>query len=224
MLHRLDIGPNKKSQEDIMLWNCSDDFYFFWDSKFGKGIPWWHMQDTAVAIENFGSNYDIHGGARELVYPHHEAHLAQYKLLTKTENPVKIWMHVGLVLSNGEKMSKSIGNVVWSRDLVHKYGQNILRLYLFSTHYRGDIDFQEDSLVVKKNLLEKILVTSSKTSDKTDSQLTRLIDDFFKSLDDDLDSPKALEIFENICTATINGNSLSGNDFDRICRVLGIKL
>lgn len=224
LLHRLDIGPNKKSQEDIMLWNCSDDFYFFWDSAFGKGIPWWHMQDTAVAIENFGSNYDIHGGARELVYPHHEAHLAQYKLLTKTENPVKIWMHVGLVLSNGEKMSKSIGNVVWSRDLVHKYGQNILRLYLFSTHYRGDIDFQEDSLVVKKNLLEKILVTSSKTSDKTDSQLTRLIDDFFKSLDDDLDSPKALEIFENICTATINGNSLSGNDFDRICRVLGIKL
>ncbi|MGI0073543.1 MAG: class I tRNA ligase family protein [Nitrosotalea sp.] len=224
LLHRLDIGPNKKSQEDIMLWNCSDDFAFSWQSKFGKGIPWWHIQDTAVALENFGNNYDIHGGARELSYPHHEAHLAQYKLLTKMEQPVKIWMHIGLVLSNGEKMSKSLGNVVWSRDFVHKYGQNLLRLYLFSTHYRDDMDFQENNLLTKKNLLGKILVTNSKTSENTDSQLTKLIDDFSKSLDDDLNSPKAIEIFENICTSVINGSSLSGNDFDHICQVLGIEL
>lgn len=223
-LHRLDIGPNKKSQEDIMLWNCSDDFSFSWSSKFGGGIPWWHIQDTTVAMENFGNNYDIHGGARELSYPHHEAHLAQYKLLTGIENPVKIWMHVGLVLSNGEKMSKSLGNVVWSRDLVHKYGQNLLRLYLFSTHYRDDIDFQEENLATKRNLLEKILVVSSKTSEKTDHQLTKLIDDFFKYLDDDLNSPKAIEIFERICASAVNGNSISNNDFDRICQVLGIRL
>jgi cysteinyl-tRNA synthetase len=224
LLHRLDIGPNKKNQEDIMLWNCSDDFAFSWKSKFGKGIPWWHMQDTAVAMENFGNNYDIHGGARELSYPHHEAHLVQYKLLTKMEHPVKIWMHVGLVLSNGEKMSKSLGNVVWSRDFVHKYGKNLLRLYLFSVHYRDDIDFQENDLLTKKNLLDKIFMTSSKTSENTDSQLTKLIDAFFKSLDDDLNSPKAIEIFENICTNVINGSSLNYNDFDRICRVLGMEL
>jgi len=129
-LHRLDIGPHKKNQEDIMLWNCSEDFGFSWESQFGNGIPWWHIQDTAVAIENFGRSYDIHGGARELSYPHHEAHLAQYKLLTTSDNPVKIWIHVGLVRSNGEKMSKSLGNVVWARDMVHKYGQNLLRLYI----------------------------------------------------------------------------------------------
>jgi cysteinyl-tRNA synthetase len=224
LLHRLDIGPNKKSQEDIMLWNCSDDFAFSWQSKFGNGIPWWHMQDTAVAVENFGNNYDIHGGARELAYPHHEAHLAQYKLLTKMENPVKVWMHVGLVLSNGEKMSKSLGNVVWSRDLVHRYGQNLLRLYLFSTHYRDDIDFYENNLSTKKILLEKILLTGSKASGETDSQITKLIVDFFKSLDDDLNSPKAIEIFDEICTKVIKGNSISRNDFDHICQVLGIEL
>jgi len=224
LLHRLDIGPNKKSQKDIMLWNCSDDFYFTWKSKFGTGIPWWHMQDTSVAIENFGNSYDIHGGARELSYPHHEAHLAQYKLLTKMEKPIKIWMHVGLVLSNGEKMSKSLGNVVWSRDFVHKYGQNLLRLYLFATHYRDDIDFKETNLLTTKNLLEKILISSTKTSEKTDVQLVKQIDEFFKSLDDDLNSSKAIEIFENICTSVIGGNSISGNDFDRICWVLGIEL
>ena len=224
LLHRLDIGPNKKSQKDIMLWNCSDDFYFSWKSKFGTGIPWWHMQDTSVAIENFGNNYDIHGGARELSYPHHEAHLAQYQLLTKMEKPVKIWMHVGLVLSNGEKMSKSLGNVVLARDFVHKHGQNLLRLYLFATHYRDDIDFKETNLLTAKNLLEKILVSSTKTSKNTDASLTKLIEDFFKSLDDDLNSPKAIEIFENICTSIIGGSNMSSNDFERICRVLGLEL
>ncbi len=224
LLHRLDIGPNKKSQEDIMLWNCSDDFYFSWNSKFGKGIPWWHMQDTAVAVENFGNNYDIHGGARELSYPHHEAHLVQYKLLTKTENPVKTWMHVGLVLSNGEKMSKSLGNVVWSRDLVQKYGQNLLRLYIFSYHYRDDIDFDEKNIASKTGLLEKIFVTNLKTSNKTDNHTVKLIDDFLKSLDDDLNSPLAIEIFDKICTGAISGKNISKDDFDRLCRIIGITL
>jgi cysteinyl-tRNA synthetase len=224
LLHRLDIGPNKKSQADIMLWNSADDFYLSWNSKFGKGVPWWHMQDTAVAIENFGHSYDIHGGARELSYPHHEAHLAQYTLLSGIGKPIKIWMHVGLVLSNGEKMSKSLGNVVWSRDLVQKYGQNLLRLYLFSTHYVDDIDFKESNLEAKKPLLEKIQIASLKTSEKTDDYLTRLIDDFFTSLGDDLNSVDAIETFEKICTSTINGNTLNRIDFECMCQTLGIKL
>ncbi len=221
-LHRLDIGPNKKNQEDIMLWNCSDDFGFSWKSKFGGGIPWWHMQDTTVALENFGPNYDIHGGARELLYPHHEAHLAQYKMFSTSENPVKIWMHVGLVLSNGEKMSKSLGNVVWVRDLTQKYGQNLLRLYVFSAHYREDVDFDEKQIVVKKQLLEKINLAGTKVSEKTDSELYKLVDGFFTALDDDLNSPKALEIFENICSKVIAGSNIGYNDFQRICQVLGI--
>ncbi|NHI02949.1 Cysteinyl-tRNA synthetase [Candidatus Nitrosotalea sp. TS] len=223
-LHRLDIGPNKKSQEDIMLWNCSDDFGFSWKSKFGSGIPWWHMQDTTVALENFGANYDIHGGARELLYPHHEAHLAQYKMFSTSENPVKMWMHVGLVLSNGEKMSKSLGNVVWSKDLAQKYGQNLLRLYIFSTHYREDVNFDEKQIIERRQLLQKINITGTKTSKKTDSELSVLVEAFFAALDDDLNSPKALEIFENICSKVIAGSNIGYDDFQRICQVLGIVL
>lgn len=223
-LHRLDIGPNKKNQEDIMLWNCSDDFGFSWKSKFGEGIPWWHMQDTTVALENFGPNYDIHGGARELLYPHHEAHLAQYKMFSTYDNPVKAWMHVGLVLSNGEKMSKSLGNVVWSKDLTQKYGQNLLRLYVFSTHYREDVNFDEKQLVGKKQFLEKISLAGTKTSQKTDSDLSLMVDGFFAALDDDLNSPKALEIFENICSKVIEGSNIGYDDFQRICQVLGIMI
>jgi len=223
-LHRLDIGPNKKNPEDFMLWNCSEDFGFSWDGEFGNGVPWWHIQDTTVAFENFGLHYDIHGGAKELAYPHHDAHLAQYKAMTGTENPVKRWMYIGLVFSKGEKMSKSLGNMVLARDLVDKYGQNLVRLYLFSTHYRDDIDYKEEDLLAKKKFLEKIHHVKNKKSDKTSPDVSSLMKDFIKSLDDDLNSPKALEIFEKICDLTIKDGSISEDDLDKIINILGLSL
>jgi cysteinyl-tRNA synthetase len=223
-MHRLDIGPGKKNPEDIMLWNCTDEFDFSWKSELGEGIPWWHMQDTAVAMDNFGKNYDIHGGARELLYPHHEAHLAQYQLLTDSEVPVKAWVHVGLVLSDGEKMSKSLGNVVWVKDLIKKYDQNLIRLYIFSKHYGDDMDFSEKDLLAKKPLLDLIQFAKSKVLDKTHEDVTNLIQDFVQSLNDDLDSPKALQILEKICIEIKTGKEISHTDFIRICEILGIKI
>lgn len=221
-MHRLDIGPGKKNQEDVMLWNCTDDFDFSWESNLGKGIPWWHMQDTAVAVENFGNNYDIHGGARELLYPHHEAHLAQYELLTNSTEPVRAWVHVGLVLSDGEKMSKSLGNVVWVKDLIKKYSSDLIRLYIFSKHYRDDMDFSENDLLLKKPLLDLIRLTASRVSDTTHADVSILVHGFMESLDDDLDSPTALAKLEKICTEVKNGKSLSTIDFNRLCKILGI--
>ena len=221
-MHRLDIGPGKKNQEDIMLWNCTDDFDFSWESDLGKGIPWWHMQDTAVAVENFGNNYDIHGGARELLYPHHEAHLAQYELLTDSKEPVRAWVHVGLVLSDGEKMSKSLGNVVWVKDMIKKYSPDLIRLYIFSKHYRDDMDFSEKDLLSQKPLLDLIRLTGSRVSDTTHEDVSILVHGFMESLDDDLDSPAALANLEKICTEVKNGKSLSRIDFNRLCKILGI--
>ncbi len=221
-LHQLDIGPNKKNQKDIMLWNCSDNFDVSWDSKFGKGIPWWHMQDTAVALENFGKNYDIHGGARELVFPHHEAHLAQYALLANSSAPVKTWMHVGLVLTGNQKMSKSLGNVTWIRDLLHKYGQNLVRLYIFSYHYRQDIEFSEDVLMSKKPLLNLLLLSKTKTGTTTDKEMESLLQDFISALHDDLNSPLALECMNKICNQIKDGKKISTANFDLICNMLGI--
>ncbi|MDE1843021.1 MAG: class I tRNA ligase family protein [Thaumarchaeota archaeon] len=221
-MHRLDIGPGKKNPEDIMLWNCTDDFDFSWKSEFGYGIPWWHMQDTAVAFENFGKNYDIHGGARELLYPHHEAHLAQYQLITGEQFPIKTWMHVGLVMSNGDKMSKSLGNVVWVKDLVKKYGHELIRLYLFSRHYREDLAFSENDVLAQKPLLELIHLTSLCVSEYTDESLLPAIRGFVDSLHDDLDTPAALSHFEKICQSVQGGTKLSEADFNRMCLILGI--
>ncbi len=223
-LHLLDIGPGKKNQQDIMLWNCSEDFEFLWNSRFGRGVPWWHMQDTAVAVDNFGKGYDIHGGARELLYPHHEALLAQYKIITGLETPVKTWMHVGLVLSGGEKMSKSLGNVVWVKDLVKKYGQSLIRLYLFSKNYKDDIDFSEQDLISTKPFLDLIRIVGKKVSDSTDKDIQNLIIDFTESLNDDLDSPKSLNILNIICIKVNDGKKISSSDFNRLCYILGIDL
>lgn len=223
-LHRLDIGPNKKNPEDFMLWNCSEDFGFSWDGEFGNGVPWWHIQDTTVAFENFGLHYDIHGGAKELAYPHHDAHLAQYKAITGTENPVKRWMYIGLVLSAGEKMSKSLGNMVLARDLVEKYGQNLLRLYLFSTHYREDLDYKEEDLVSKKIFLEKIHHAKNKASDETSPNVSSLIKEFLDALDDDLNSTKALHVFEDICDLVLQNNHISIHDFEKISDIIGLSV
>ena len=223
-LHRMDIGPNKKNQEDFMLWNSSEDFGFSWKSDFGRGVPWWHIQDSSVAIENFGKHYDIHGGADELAYPHHEAHLAQYKAMTGLELPVKMWMHTSLVLSKGQKISKSLGNVVLARDLVRRYGQNLLRLYLFSTHYREEIDYKERDLLRKRTFLQKVQKTCLHTSAKTSKEISRLITEFYNWLGKDLDSPKALETLEKICERVLNNGSISSDDFTKITETLGLSV
>ena len=221
-LHRLDIGPNKKNHSDFLLWNSSDDFGFYWHEKFGTGIPWWHIQDTTIALENFGAQYDIHGGADELVFPHHEAHLAQLKSLAETKEPVKFWMYTSLVLSKGEKMSKSLGNMVLARDIIKKYDQNLLRLYLFSTHYREKIDYNEQDLSQKKMLLDKIHLTKLKLSETSSDAVSALCRNFFECLDDDLDSPSAINTIDRICDTVLNGDRISKEDFDKLMRVMGL--
>jgi cysteinyl-tRNA synthetase len=144
---RFDIAPGKYNSTDVLLWNTADMFgEMYYDSILGSGVPWWHLQDTSVAMSNFSGHYDIHGAAIELVYPHNESDLAQLKVLTSSDLPVKFWVHTGLVTTRGKKMSKSLGNAVTIRDLLKKYNSNVLRLYLFSKHYRDSIEFSMSKL------------------------------------------------------------------------------
>ena len=142
-LRPLELSVKKKHLLDFALWRPVVSVEGRWDSPWGRGSPGWHIQDTAVTLTNFGPQYDIHGGAYELIYPHHEAEIAQGESLTKVKPMVKYWVHTGLVNTEGSKMSKSVGNVLTVRDILKEYGPDTLRLYLLSHHYREDMEFEE---------------------------------------------------------------------------------
>jgi cysteinyl-tRNA synthetase len=193
---RVDIAPGKKNPSDILLWNGSDDFgQKYYDSSLGEGIPWWHMQDSSVAMSIFNGIYDIHGGATELVYPHHESILAQLRILTSNQQPVQIWNHVGLVSINGKKMSKSFGNIIRIRDLLRKYGSNIIRLYIFSKHYRQPLVFSQSELDKFYSTDETIASALWEAGDtKNLYRRTRLTDEFTSYLENDVNTSAALQL------------------------------
>jgi cysteinyl-tRNA synthetase len=216
---RVDIAPGKKNPNDILLWNGIDDFgQKYYDKSLGVGVPWWHMQDASVAMLIFNGLYDIHGGATELVYPHHESLLAQLQVLTSNQRPVKIWNHVGLVSINGKKMSKSFGNIIRIRDLIRKYNSNIIRLYLFSKHYRQPFMYSQSELDKSYSTDDTIASALWKdTSTKIPHRRTRLTKEFTSYIENDVNTPAALELM--IETAR-EGESIA--DLRYMVRIFGL--
>ncbi|MEM3929660.1 MAG: DALR domain-containing protein, partial [Candidatus Korarchaeum sp.] len=156
-VHRIEPDPTKRNPGDFALWRNRPREEFGWDSPWGYGRPGWHIEDTAISIKHFGKQYDIHGGAIELSFPHHEAEIAQAESLTGEKPFVKYWIHTGLLTVEGEKMSKSLGNFVTIREALERYDANVLRLFLLSRHYRSPIDFKWEYLEQAKGSYERIV-------------------------------------------------------------------
>jgi cysteinyl-tRNA synthetase len=138
-LRPLELSPKKKHLSDFALWRPEVLLEGKWKSPWGLGSPGWHIQDTAVTVSLLGSQYDIHGGAYELVYPHHEAEIAQAESLTGVRPFVKYWVHTHHLNMEGRKMSKSAGNVVTVREALAHYSPDELRLFLLGKCYRDDM-------------------------------------------------------------------------------------
>jgi cysteinyl-tRNA synthetase len=139
----IDLIEGKRNTYDFLIWNGREELdYSINSSLLGKGLPWWHIQDASIALTNFGS-YDLHAGAIELIYPHHEAQRAELKAFN---HDVKYWFHIGLVTIDKMKMGKSKDNVIKVRDALTKYSMNALRLYLLSEYYRDDIEYDPNIL------------------------------------------------------------------------------
>ncbi len=145
---RIEIDESKNNPLDFALWKFSD-VEPVWSSPWGKGRPGWHVECSAMSIKYLGENFDIHGGGRDLIFPHHENEIAQSECYTGSQF-AKIWMHVGMVTINGEKMSKSLGNIKSIRRVLEDWGPNIIRLFCLSGHYSKPIDYSEELL--KENL------------------------------------------------------------------------
>jgi len=204
--HRIEPDPRKRDTNDFSLWKSQKPGELAWDSPWGKGRPGWHIEDTAITYTHFGSRYDIHGGAVELVFPHHEAEIAQAEAATGEKPLVKYWVHTGILNVKGQKMSKSLGNFITIKDALQRYEPDILRLFFASSHYRSPIDFSEENLRSSKELLDRLQATYDKiqtllerSQDVTtvrESQFTRIVsqrkEKFIEAMDDDFNTPAAI--------------------------------
>lgn len=153
---RVEVAPYKQYAGDFVLWKPSKDDEPGWDSPWGRGRPGWHLECSAMIETHLGDTIDIHGGGRDLIFPHHENECAQSECAHDGKTYVKYWMHNGYVNIDGEKMSKSLGNFKTVRDLLQKYDGEVIRFALLSAHYRSELDFSSDLLNQSKASLDTL--------------------------------------------------------------------
>jgi len=151
---RVEVGEQKRDPLDFALWKKSKPGEPSWDSPWGPGRPGWHIECSAMSYRFLGQQFDIHGGGKDLVFPHHENEIAQSCGFTG-QPPVKYWIHNGFVNINKEKMSKSLGNFFTIRDILQRFHPEVLRLFLISNHYRGPIDFSDKNLEDASRVLDR---------------------------------------------------------------------
>ncbi len=140
---RLEIDPNKRSPEDFAVWKAATPGEPSWESPWGPGRPGWHVEDTAITERLLGARYDLHGGGIDLIFPHHEAEVALSESATGQAPLVNYWMHGGMLQLAGEKMSKSVGNIVGLADVLERWGAGPLRFFYVNSQYRGPLEFEE---------------------------------------------------------------------------------
>ncbi len=143
---RVAVDESKRNPADFALWKAQKPGEPSWDSPWGKGRPGWHIEDTAITISRFGPQYDLHGGATELMFPHHEAEVAQAEAYTGVKPFVRYWMHGGMLMVHGEEMHKSLGNFWAIKDALVRWEPMVLRFFLLNAHYRSPIDFSPEAI------------------------------------------------------------------------------
>ena len=188
-LRPLELSPAKRNLTDFGLWRPEELVKGRWRSPFGLGSPGWHIQDTAVTVPILGPQYDIHGGAYELIYPHHEAEIAQAESLTGVHPLVRYWVHTGLLNMEGHKMSKSLGNVVTVDEALKVYSADELRFYFLSVHYRKEMDLS--GLRATEGRLREMRSTARRCA-RSEGSGEPSLGSFERALNDDFDSPRAI--------------------------------
>ncbi len=194
---RIDENEDKHNRGDFCLWKFYKEGEPFWDTELGKGRPGWHIEDTAITESFFGPQYDVHGGAVDLIFPHHEAEIAQIEAASGKKPLVRYWMHTGFLNINSEKMSKSKGNFFTVREALKTYNYRTLRYFFLSNHYRMPLNYTQDLLDQSKNSLQRIDDFISGIDTKhDDKKYVKLIDDtresIMNSLNEDINTPIAL--------------------------------
>ena len=238
--HRITVDEEKKNPADFALWKLGE-FELSWPSPWGEGRPGWHIECSAMSLKYLGENFEIHGGGRDLIFPHHENEIAQSESSTSKQF-AKIWMHVGMITINGEKMSKSIGNVKSVNHVLGNWGPNIVRLFCLSGGYRKPIDYSEELLrenITKLRQIESCYFELWLAEDTGDGTVGKKLveeckEEFDSALNDDLNTPDALKSYYKLIREV---DSLAADEkitqtsaeiilpeFERMSEILGIQI
>ena len=200
---RVEVNQEKKNPLDFSLWKKAKDGEPYWDSKWGKGRPGWHIECSAMSCKHLGDTFDIHAGGNDLIFPHHENEIAQS--VASNEKPfVKYWLHFGFLNLENEKMSKSLGNFFTARDVVKKYSAEAIRLFFAQAYYRGPLNFSEELLGAAEKGLEKLKnfvdtlnvgLTKNITKGTTpDIDIKSYEDKFINAMNDDFNTAQAVAV------------------------------
>jgi cysteinyl-tRNA synthetase len=198
----VDESAVKRNQKDFALWKLRNAGEPFWEAPWGAGRPGWHIEDTAITETEFGPTYEMHGGALDLIFPHHEAEIAQMESISGLSPMVRYWLHTGFVTVGGQKMSKSLGNFISVRDLLSRYGWRVVRFLILRAHYRAPINFDarmlEQSASGLRRLEEFASTVDSTHDDQTLEQAVAAARRKIQAhLADDFNTPRALSaLFE----------------------------
>ena len=207
---RVEVAPFKKDPADFILWKPSPDPLPGWESPWGFGRPGWHLECSAMSEKTLGLPFDIHSGGMDLVFPHHENEIAQTCSLDDNHEPAsfaKFWFHNGFVNVEGEKMSKSIGNIKLVHDLKKQYKGEVLRLTLLSAHYRQPLNWTKEIIDQNSKMLDRFYRSLKELQDVEISS-NLVSEDIMESLLDDLNTPKVLAKLNTL------SNTLSSADTD----------
>ena len=192
---RVEVADYKDDPADFILWKPSKDDQPGWDSPWGFGRPGWHLECSAMSQKTLGVPFDIHSGGQDLIFPHHENELAQSCGANgKTEDATqyaKYWLHNGMIRFDGDKMSKSLGNILYINDLVKEFDGEVLRLLLLSTHYRQPLNWSEKALAQAQKTLDRLYRILHKYNDVAYTY-SNPPKEIINSLCDDLNTPEAL--------------------------------
>ncbi|MEE9403148.1 MAG: cysteine--tRNA ligase [Desulfobacteria bacterium] len=185
---RVEVNEKKRNPFDFVLWKGAKPGEPTWDSPWGKGRPGWHIECSAMSTQFLGHHFDIHGGGKDLIFPHHENEIAQSE--GAFDEPfVNVWIHNGFLRINQEKMSKSLGNFLVIKEILKEYHPEVVRLFLLSNHYRSPVDFTHQAMVEAEAGLEKIYA------------LLQRIDEILKSSDLGEDEHGQVVLWTNFCQA-----------------------
>jgi cysteinyl-tRNA synthetase len=217
--------PLKRDPLDFVLWQAQAPGEPAWPSPWGPGRPGWHIECSAMSMRYLGPQIDIHGGGADLAFPHHTCEIAQSEHFTGKAPFSRFWMHSGMVHQDGEKMSKSLGNLTLVSDLLKDYSADAIRVTLLNHHYRYPWEcFREDLQVASETvgLFKQVRILVGDRVDGTDNLLHGL---FVAAMENDLNTPQALLLLRQAAeTVIVNDDVNTGAELLRLARVLGLRV